>query len=119
MSVVEHKSPYGKWKKLDYLLLEAVQILQAETPSHGIPIWHAFNDDANIGFRVVEKMDYAQRTVDKYDEQRKEKMDSKKGKSDAYLGLGRYVEAYAIDGGELPTREEYYLKMAKEQAELD
>lgn len=99
------EQPDLPWTEFDFLLVEAMQILQDETCTQcGHPIWICRNDEAsNVGFKIKISTCYAGAELDKW----REREDKKKNKKKAY-GETPYVVAYTYDDGPLPTRASYY-----------
>jgi|AntAceMinimDraft_7_1070363.scaffolds.fasta_scaffold01931_6 hypothetical protein len=100
-----HEQPNEPWNEFDFLLVEAMQILQDETCNQcGNPIWICRNEEANnVGFKIKKSKCFAQAELDKHREKEEKKKTSKK----AY-GETDYASAYTYDGTEFPSRQSYY-----------
>lgn len=103
-----HEQPTEPWCEFDFMLVEALQILEDETCSEcGNPIWICRNDEAsNVGFKIKTTTCYAKAELDKWRE-REEKSKKKKP-----YGQSPYVVAYTYDDSDLPTRRSFYMGMA-------
>jgi hypothetical protein len=100
-----HEQPTDPWTEFDFLLIEALQILEDETCGHcGNPIWICRNDDAqNVGFKIKTSTCYANAEMERWREKQE-----KSGSSKKRHGELPYVVAYTYDGGDLPTRASFY-----------
>ncbi|MGN6324495.1 hypothetical protein [Pseudolysinimonas sp.] len=61
------------WSEWDYLLIEAVQTLEAERCRCGLPIYICHSDDPHIRFRVEEDVCEATAAVDRHEDALKAK----------------------------------------------
>lgn len=100
-----HEQPTDPWNEFDFLLVEAMQILEDETCSNcGNPIWICRNDDAsNVGFKVKTSVCYASAEMEKWNERQEKQKNKKKT-----YGESPYVIPYTYDDSPLPTRTQYY-----------
>jgi hypothetical protein len=103
------EQPTDPWVEFDFLLVEAIQILEDETCREcGNPIWICRNEDAhNVGFKVKTNKCFAVAELEKWQE-RKDKQKTKKKE----YGESPYVVPYTYDGSPLPTRAEFYQGLA-------
>lgn len=99
-----HEQPTDPWNDFDFLLVEAMQILEDETcPDCGNPIWICRNEDAsNVGFKIKVSTCFAKAELDRWTES------NKKRKKDLGPGEAPYIVAYTYDGGDMPTRRSFY-----------
>lgn len=90
---------------MDFLLVEAMQILEDETcPECGSPIWVCRNEFAsNIGFKVRTSICYARAELERWQEQEEKKKSSKKD-----YGVSPYTVPYTYDGSAMPSRMQFY-----------
>jgi len=106
-SMILHTQPGKKWDEWDFLCIEAFQIARNETCQHcNMPMWICRNEDADIGFKVVEDTCFALREVEIEDEK-----NSNKNKYKAPKGTKARPEAVSYSKSELFTaevREAYY-----------
>jgi len=100
-----HEQPSEPWTPFDFMLIEAMQMLEDETCTEcGNPIWICRNEDAsNVGFRIKVSKCFAKAELDKWRES-EEKSNSNKKK----YGETPYIVAYTYDESPFPTRESYY-----------
>lgn len=99
-----HEQPSSPWIDFDFMLVEALQILEDETCSEcGNPIWVCRNDAAtNVGFKIKTTKCYAKAELEKWnDKQQKRKAKQQPGEMP-------YIVAYTYDDGPMPTRRSYY-----------
>jgi hypothetical protein len=98
------EQPTDPWNDFDFMLVEAMQILEDETCSEcGNPIWICRNEEAaNVGFRIKTSRCFAKAELDKWHEAEEKK------KKKAKHGELPYVVAYTYDEGPMPTRMDYY-----------
>jgi hypothetical protein len=98
------EQPSEPWNSFDFMLVEALEILENETCTEcGNPIWVCRNDSAaNVGFKVKITKCYAKAELDKWREQQ----DKKKAKPKP--GELPYIVAFTYDDGPMPTRNSYY-----------
>lgn len=98
-----HEQPTDPWTPFDFMLVEALQILEDETCNEcGNPIWVCRNENAtNVGFKIKTTKCFAKAELDKW----REVEDKKKKKK---YGEMPYIAAYTYDDGPLPSRQEYY-----------
>lgn len=104
MAMIFHEQPTDKWTRYDFLLIEAIQVLQDETcPMCGQPIWLCRSDDPNVNIKIRKAKCNVTAEVDK-----KRAKDEKSKKS---LGPGEtyypIIEPIFADQ-ELPGRREFY-----------
>ena len=108
-----HEQPTDPWVPFDFMLLEALQVLEQETCSEcGNPIWVCRNDDAhNVGFKVKTTTCYAKAEMDRWQERQQ--------KNNKSLAPGElpYTIAYTYDDGPMPTRKSYYDAMMTDKIE--
>lgn len=105
-----HEQPSDPWTDLDFMLVEAMQILEEETCREcGNPIWICRNENAaNIGFKIKMATCYAKAEMDKWHERE----DAKKNKPKRH-GQYPYVVAYTYDESPMPSRMEFYKSFAE------
>lgn len=105
VSMLFHEQPTEPWNEFDFLLVEALQILEDETCSEcGNPIWVCRNESASsIGFKVKTSTCFAKAELDRWHE-REEKNKSKRKRH----GQSQYVVAYSYDGSPMPSRKSFY-----------
>ena len=108
-----HEQPTDPWNPFDFLLLEALQILEQETCSEcGNPIWICRNDNAhNVGFKIKVTTCYAKAELDKWQE--------RQDKSNKKLGPGEipYIVSYTYDDSDMPSRNSYYQGLQEDKIE--
>ncbi len=99
------EQPGDDWTDLDFMLIEAMQILEDETCKEcGSPIWICRNESASsVGFKVKVATCFAKAELDRWNELQDKKKSSKKRH-----GEYPYVVPYTYDGTELPTRMQFY-----------
>ena len=104
MAMLFHEQPTDPWTEFDFMLVEALQILEDETCSEcGNPVWVCRNDSAsNVGFKIKTTRCYAKGELEKW----REKQDKKKSKNN--YGELPYIVAYTYDEGPMPSRSSYY-----------
>lgn len=104
-----HEQPTDPWVELDFLLVEAMQILEEETcPECGNPIWVCRNEFAgNVGFKVRTTICYARAELEKWQE-----AEEKKKSSTKRYGASPYTVAYTYDDSAMPSRMQYYRELA-------
>lgn len=97
------EQPTDPWTKLDFMLIEAMQILEDETCQLcGNPIWVCRNTEAsNVGFKIKVATCYGKAELDKWQE-----ADDKKEKK--RYGQYPYIVAYTYDDSDMPSRQRYY-----------
>lgn len=108
-ALLMESDPKGEWTKVDYLLLDAFYILDAETCSIcNNPIWLCHSTDNRIDFKIQTRTCYAKAEIEDFES-------SEKGKK---VGSGEYLIAVptGIEGEDgnpepLPSRHEAYQKM--------
>ena len=98
-----HEQPTDPWNDFDFMLVEALQMLEDETCNEcGNPIWVCRNESAtNVGFKIKTTKCFAKAELEKW----REAEDKKKKKK---YGEMPYIVAYTYDDGPMPTRAEYY-----------
>lgn len=115
LSLLFHEQPTDPWKKADFLLLEAYQILQDETcPTCGNPIWICRAEDDNIRFKMESSVCFADKTETEWRNQ-KDRNAKRVGKKEAWEpapGEQWFPIPITQDGGPLPTRFAYYKGLA-------
>ena len=99
-----HEQPGTKWDAFDFLLVEAMQMLEDETCTEcGNPIWVCRNEEAsNVGFKIKTTKCFAKAELDKWRE-----AEEKKNKKPKH-GEMPYIVAYTYDGSPMPSRSGYY-----------
>ena len=99
------EQPSDPWVELDFLLVEAMQILEEETcPDCGSPIWVCRNEFAsNVGFKVKTSVCFARAELERWQEKEDKKKSSKKD-----YGSSPYTIPYTYDGVEMPSRSQFY-----------
>lgn len=103
-----HEQPNTDWDSFDFLLVEAMQMLEDETCSEcGNPIWICRNENAdNVGFKIKITKCFAKAELDKWREAEEKK------KKKAKPGEMPYIVAYTYDGGLMPSRMGYYQSLS-------
>jgi hypothetical protein len=98
-----------KWKKYDFALATAYQILEDEKcPKCGMASWHAFSENSEIEFEIQHMDCYACEYKETYEAREKKQK----------AGRTNHVVAKHIDGEELPGRREFFEELvAKSQRE--
>jgi hypothetical protein len=106
------EQPTEPWTDLDFLLVEAMQILEEETCNEcGNPIWICRNEAAaNVGFKIKTAVCFAKAEMDKWQEKESKKKDNAKN-----YGKYPYTVAYTYDGGDMPSRMHFYKSLAANQ----
>jgi len=106
-SLLLHSDPRGKWDEWDFLCVEAHKgVLNERCPHCGMPVWVCRNEDADIGFKIVEDTCFALRELETIDEAKSSKKNYKAPK-----GAKARPEAYRYSNSEVFTgemREAYY-----------
>lgn len=110
-AVLYQKSdPYGDWESLDYKLLQAYQTLKEEMCGQcGNPLWLCRSTDNMIGWSVDTTTCYASKEI----EARRYKEDNA-GKTPDRDTSNKWGKTYfarpkpVINGGELPSRSDFY-----------
>lgn len=111
-AIREEGDPHNNWERLDYMLQDAIFILESETcPRCHNPIWLCHSYDNTIDFKVKVRTCYATA----------EKEEFESSKENPELGAGEYTIASPIgieneDGTfeKLPSRLEAYGKMPQD-----
>jgi hypothetical protein len=100
-----HEQPTDPWIPFDFMLIEALQILEDETCNEcGNPVWICRNENAtNVGFKIKSTVCFAKAELEKWQEAQE-----KKNSSSRNYGELPYISAYTYDDGPLPTRRSYY-----------
>lgn len=102
-------NPHGDWTKVDYLLIDAFHILDAETCTIcNNPIWLCHSTDNRIDFSVTKRTCYAKAEIEDFEKSTEGKnLDS----GEYLIAVPRGIEnATGIDDP-LPTRSEAYKSM--------
>lgn len=103
-----HEQPTDPWNDFDFLLVEAMQILEDETCNEcGNPIWVCRNEDAtHVGFKIKTTICYGKAELDRW-QAAQEKRNKK-------LGPGEmpYILAYTYDDSPMPTRASFYKSLS-------
>jgi len=100
-----HEQPTDAWTPFDFMLVEAMQMLEDETCAEcGNPVWVCRNEEAsNVGFKVKITKCYGKAELDKWREK-----EEKKESSIKRYGEMPYIVAYTYDDSPMPTRKSYY-----------
>jgi hypothetical protein len=100
-----HEQPSDPWTPFDFMLVEALQILEDETCSDcGNPIWICRNSEAtNVGFKIKTSTCFAKAELDRWRD-----AEEKKNKNKKKYGETPYIVAYTYDDSPMPSREQYY-----------
>lgn len=108
-----HSDPRGEWITHDFLLLEALQIMEQERCGQcGLPVWMCHDESGDVQFSIEEDECVAKRDTDI---RREKEGDSKK----AAHGVNYYPSPYFVNDADwLSVRDGYYERMAK-RAEAD
>jgi len=109
VAMLFHEQPNDPWTALDFLLIEAMQMLEDETCQQcGNPIWICRNDQAaNVGFKIKIATCYAKYELDRWQEAEDKKQNNKT------YGQYPYVIAYTYDDSDMPSRQQYYEYLAQ------
>lgn len=111
--MLRHGNPNGAWTDYDYLLAEAIEVLDSEyCQMCGQPKWLCHTDSDEIQFRVYDDHCYATERIERIQKQNAEKKN--------YDGAGvRLVAApYSTTGLPLSEyREPYYRDLVKKAEE--
>jgi hypothetical protein len=97
-----HQTPWTEW---DYLLVEAVQTLEAERCRCGLPVYICHSDDPHIRFRVEEDVCEASAAVDRFED------DLRRKDADYKTPAGTTLRPvpYTTDGSDFTRyRDDYY-----------
>lgn len=117
-AIVYGKPVNQEWDAMDRALIEAYQILEDERcPECGQPTWICRNDDPNIQFSVKKDVCHAKRVLEEthgQDALKNTKDTKERNKIKASWGSIEYAAPFTIDEGPLPTRKEYYERVAKD-----
>lgn len=102
------EQPTDKWTDFDFMLVEALQILEDETCNEcGQPIWICRNEEAsNVSFVVKTSKCFANAELEKWRDKEQNKKNAKKR-----YGEYPYIVAETYDGSDLPTRASFYRAM--------
>lgn len=107
--MIFYEQPTDPWDRFDFILLEAYQILQDETCANcGQPIWLCRSTDSNVNIKIRKATCYVTAAVEKKREA-DEKNKARKMKPGEYY----YPVIETIDGGELPSRNDYFKSLAE------
>jgi hypothetical protein len=103
------EQPSSEWTDLDFMLIEAMQILEDETCGQcGNPIWICRSESASsVGFKIKVATCFAQAELDRWNE----KEDKKKNKK--RHGQYPYVTPFTYDNSEMPSRMDFYKELAE------
>lgn len=104
-----HEQPTDPWNKFDFMLVEALQILEDETCGKcGNPIWICRNEAAaHVGFKVKTSVCHASAEMEKWQEKKEKNKSSKKS-----YGELPYILPYTYDDSPMPTRKSYYQSLS-------
>ena len=105
-AILESSNPYSSWERLDYIIQDAIFILEREVcPRCNNPIWICHSTDNSIDFKVVKRTCYATAELE----------DDEKAGKQKDLDPGQYTIAVPVgieneDGSfePLPSRHEAY-----------
>jgi hypothetical protein len=102
------KKPLSGWSEWDHKLAVAFSQLEAEICEKcGNPIWICRTTDDRVQFTVEKYRCFADAELEKKRNKRtKEKRELKPGEYE-------YTRAETIDGGPLPSREDYYKRISE------
>lgn len=110
------KRPYAAtWSEWDYLLVEAVQTLEAERCRCGLPVYVCHSSDPHVRFRIEEDTCEAMATVERHEEA------LRRGNKDykAPAGTSLRPVPYTTDSSDFVTyREDYYSDQAARRNEI-
>ena len=102
------EDPEHKWNKWDFRLVKALEIYDNMTNGTGIPIYWDRAD--RVRFEVGSYVSKSKAALDRAEE------NAKKGKAKNY-GKIFYAVPETVDGGPLPTLDEYLEEQATKRAE--
>ena len=110
------EQPSKEWRKHDFLLLEALQIMEQERCGQcGLPRWMCHDETGNVQFSIEEDECVVKRDIDKKNEEAAEK----KSKNH---GISLTPSPYFVNGASwVDARDAYYKAVSarlKEQAEM-
>lgn len=98
-TLTNRRQPHSRWSAIDFVLLEALQILQDETSqTTGLPTWLTRADDGTVEFDVREGLDRADAALAEYDKAAK----GPKGDKSPPPGAIRYIVPITVDGRPVP-----------------
>ena len=113
-AMIFHEQPTDPWTPYDFMLLEAYQILQDETCNQcGNPIWVCRSEDPNVTFKIRNSVCFADREFKKWEKSKQKQAERlKKGAWEPEPGEEWYPVAVTVDGGPLPSRNDYLRSLA-------
>lgn len=118
MAMIFHLQPNTPWEDMDFLLLEAYQMLQDEIcPKCGHPIWLCRSQSNRVIFEVGETYCGGERAIEEYRDSKKPRNERAKPAERKEWGRSLYTTPKVppqLKDAELPTREEFYKEMASQ-----
>ena len=107
------EDPRGEWRKHDFLLLEALQIMEQERCSQcGLPVWMCHDSTGGVIIEVESDECIAKRDVDKEQERASKK-------KNAEHGVSYYPNPKFVGGSDwLTVRDAYYREREQRAREL-
>lgn len=107
--ILELKQPRGEWSKVDHALAITFQEINDETCDKcGHPLWICRSQDNMLDWSVESAVCYSSAAVEAHENPSRGKPPKKKP------GEYFYAKAKMMFGKPLPTREQYYIDLAKE-----
>ena len=108
-ALLTEPDPKGEWTKIDYLLLDAFYILDAENCTIcNNPIWLCHSTDNRIDFKVLTRTCYAKAEIEDFEKSEKGK---RIGSGEYLIAVPRGIEDENGNPEPLPNRHEAYQKM--------
>lgn len=108
------EQPGKKWRKHDFLLIEALEIMESERCGQcGLPRWQCHDETGDIQFRITEDVCVVKRDIDIKNEE------SSKAEAKNH-GVSLLPEPFYVNGGDPVTlRDAYYEAVKKRQEERE
>ena len=108
------EQPDKKWRKHDFLLIEALQIMEQERCGQcGLPRWMCHDETGKVQFRIEEDLCIVKRDIEIKNEQDQESG----GKNH---GISLQPEPFYVNGGDpISTRDAYYETLKKRREERE
>lgn len=104
--MVFREQPSDPWKRGDFKLLEAYEIMQKETCGHcGNPIWLCHSDNSDLQWDVETSICYAENTLKEWHKNHADAKDSPYAVPYVITYEGREV---VKDFKNLPTRKQFF-----------
>ena len=106
--MIFQEDPRGEWRRHDFLLLEALQLMEQERCGQcGLPVWMCHDETGLVQFSIEEDECIAKRDVDK-----KQEVESKKDKKSH--GINYYPRPFFVEGASwVEVRDAHYERQAE------